>query len=220
MKHELRIMVFALIALFMIHYSLFMTPAYAQTDTIGQSQINPASPLYFLKAVKEIIELKFAATPNTKTLRQIEFTTRRIREIKSLLATTRQDLIEPTVYIYLSEMQNLIGQINFSDRSLASQVIDTASLHMNILQTIYHQVSNPRASMSVRVVVNRLSQWDQQVIDRLDSGAQSSLIAKITISKLSGCNFLSKEASSAALNEVERLVLSERAQKCLTPKPS
>lgn len=199
-----------------VHCTLY--PILAQEDNIGQSQINPSSPLYFLKAVREVLELKFAATTNTKALRQLEFATRRIREVKSLVKTPRQDLIEPTLYRYLSNMQELTGLVNLKDNDSASQVIDLAGLHMTILQAVYGQVSDLRARMSIRVTVDKLSEWDQQLIGRLDLIKQPSLINKVTALKLSGCNFLAREASSSALNEVERVVLLERAQKCLISK--
>ena len=192
---------------------------YAQTDALGQSQINPSSTLYFLKAVREVIELKFAATTNTKAFRQLEFATRRIREVKSLVKTPRQDLIEPTLYRYLYHLQELNGLVNLKDNDSAAQVIDVVGLHMTILQAVYDQVSDLRSRMSIRVTVNRLSEWDQQLIGRLDLVKQTSLIDKVTALKLSGCNFLAREASSPVLNEVEKTVLSERAQKCLILKP-
>lgn len=189
-------------------------PTYAQEDNLGQARISPASPLYFLKSVREIFEVNFAGTDRVKTLRQLEFATRRIREVNSLANTSRQDLIEPTLYRYLLNLQELGSQINIADADMVSQVGDGVSLHMNTLQTIYDQVSNPRAQMSIKAVVNRLLEWDQKFIDRLDSTEKAILISKVKASKLSGCNFLSKESSASALNEVERTVLTSRARAC------
>lgn len=198
-----------------VHGTLY--PTYAAD--LGQSRINPASPLYFLKSIREILEIKFAGTTQVKAIRQLEFATRRIREVKSLVNDSRQDLIEPTLVRYLSHLDQLIGILNLRDENWISQVSDEISLHMNTLQTVYDQVSHPRARMSIRATVNGLSQWDQKLIDRLNSLNKSSLAQKVIISKLVACNFLSKEASSSSLNEVERAVLSERAQRCLQPKP-
>ena len=74
-------------ALFAILYSLFTTPVFAETATpsvgfdvssIGYSRLSPNSPLYFLKAVREIVELKLAATEKVKVLRYMEFAERRL----------------------------------------------------------------------------------------------------------------------------------------------
>ncbi|MBI2086253.1 hypothetical protein HYT74_02845 [Candidatus Daviesbacteria bacterium] len=215
---QLTIKILAFFFVLSIVHFQFSISIYAQEDNIGESQVNPASPLYFLKSVREVLELKFAATTNTKAFRQLEFATRRIREVKSLAKTPRQDLIEPTLYRYLSNMQELNGLVNLKDNDSATQVIDVVGLHMTILQAVYDQVSDLRARMSIRVTVNRLSEWDQQLIDRLDLVKQHSLVDKVTALKLSRCSFLAKEASSSALNEVEKVVLSERAQKCLISK--
>ena len=179
---------------------------------IGYSRLHPASPFYFLKAVRESLELKFAGTTRIRALRQMEFATRRIREVKSLVKTPRQDLIEPTLERYLSHLGEAKGIINLID---ARRVIEDVTWHMGVLQTVYGQVSDTRAKRSIRNIINRLSGWDGQLISKLNSVSQFSLAQKLAASKLSGCKFLSREASASALNEVERVVLTNRAKVCL-----
>ncbi|MBI2338708.1 hypothetical protein HYU95_06015 [Candidatus Daviesbacteria bacterium] len=193
-------------------------PVLAQDGNIGKSQINASSPLYFLKSLREILEIKFAGTTNVRAYRTLEFATRRIREVNSLVKTSREDLIEPTLVKYLSELQELKGITNIKDEDMvmrASQV----SGHMEVLQKIYSQVSDPKAKRSIRATIHSLTAWEQQFIDRLDLTKQSAIAQRMTGSKLSACNFLSKEASASALNEVEKAVLAERAQKCLEQSP-
>lgn len=215
-KHELRIMVFAFIALFMIHNSLFAIPVYA-AENIGVSRITPASPFYFLKSVREILELKFAKTGQQKAVLQLKFLTSRIKEVNSLAKTSRQDLIEPTLESYLSGLNDLIGTAYLSDENMAAQVSGDIIVHMSALQTINGQVSNPAVQRSIRAAVFRLTQWDERLITELTKADQPVFSEQIMKSRLSGCSFLSKEASSSALNEVERAILSERGQKCLIP---
>lgn len=224
MKHELRIMVLAIIAfivLAMPHNSLFIIPALAQDDNIEESRITPASPLYFLKSVREILELKFAGTTHVRAYRQLEFATRRLREVNSLAQTSEEGLIEPTLVRYLSHLQEFAGIANLYDQTRAGEVTETATEHMNALQGVYSRLSDPRARMSTRVAVNKLSEQQQQFIDKLNSLNKYPLAEKLLVSKLSACNFLSKEASfsapiesGSALNEVERAVWFERAKKC------
>ena len=197
--------------LYPIPYMLY--PVQATAD-LGESRIHPASPLYFLKSVREALELKFAGTTHIKALRQIEFATRRIRETKSLSKTSHHDLIVPTLERYFWHMGELKEIVSLKDADMVRQVSDIVTYHMNVLQTIYSQISDPRARMSIRSAIHRLAEWDQQFIDKLNLLDQSSLAQKMAISKLSGCNFLSKEASSSALNEVERVVLTGRAKTC------
>ena len=188
--------------------------AYAQADNIGQSQISPASPLYFLKAVREILELKFAVTINVKVIRQLEFATRRLREVKSLSLTSHQDLIEPTLEQYWSNLKHPIDIVTIREESLDDKVSTGLIIGMDFLQRVYDQVSNPRARMSIRSTIHKLSELDQQLIDELNKSSRSRFSQKVLESKLSACNFLAKVASSSALGQVEKAVFQERSQKC------
>ncbi|MBI2330542.1 hypothetical protein HYU94_04050 [Candidatus Daviesbacteria bacterium] len=215
---KFKIIVFIL--LFTFHFSLFTFSAYAHDDNLGEARIHPASPLYFLKSVREILELKFAGATHIRALRNLEFTTRRIREVKSLVKTSRQDLIEPTLERYWATLSELKGLVNLKDEITVSQVSGAAASQMAALQDIYYQVSDPRAKRSLRTAINRVSEWEQQMIVQLNLFKQYSQAQQVMTSKLSACNFLAQEASNSALNEVEKTVWSQRAQKCLTPTPN
>lgn len=195
MKHELRIMVFAAAVLFMIHNSLFAVPAYAQTTDIGQSRITPASPFYFLKTIREGLELKFAGTSRVRLLRELEFATRRIREVKTLIPIN-QDLIAPTLENYISHVNNLNNIPQDGDSDV--KIIQGLNTHVSVLTQVYDTASNPRAKMAIRSALNKL-------IQRIEiSNTQ----------KLSVCNLFYSEASSSSLNQTEKFVLMERAREC------
>ncbi|MBI2019457.1 hypothetical protein HYS95_02170 [Candidatus Daviesbacteria bacterium] len=205
---------FVFISTFYILLSTFyFTPAFAQTSVIGQSRINPSSPFYFLKAVRETVELKFADTSQERGVLQLEFAGRRMREVNSLVSTNRQDLIEPALIRYFGHLEKVKGLVNLKDKAIAKQIIDEVSMHMSVMENIYPQVSNPRARMSIKSTVFRLTRWDQELAERLIL-LNSPFVDQVRISKLSGCNFLSREASSSALNAVEKGVLSDRANEC------
>lgn len=212
--HRLQALAYSLIIFLLLPVASNLSPVFA-ADDLGQSQITPASPLYFLKSIREILELKFAGTTNIKALRRLEFATRRIREVNSLVGTSREDLIEPTLARYLSELEELRGVANIKDEGMAADVSRTVIMQMDALQGAYDPVSDSKGKRSIRATINGLSKWQQQLIDRLNLVKQTAMAQRVTYSKLSGCNFLSKEASSAALNEVERVVFAERAEKCL-----
>ncbi len=194
---------------------LLISPVFAQGDDIGQSQITPASPLYFLKSIREVLELKFAGTTRVRVIRELEFATRRIREVKSLANTTRQDLIEPTLYQYLFHLGEFIGTADLRDPDFAAEASKNITGQMNALQTVYGHISDKRALMSIRATINSLSKLDLKLIDRLNLAGRLLPAEQISISRQSACNFLTKEASSSALNEVEKAVFAERASKCL-----
>ncbi|MBI2018160.1 hypothetical protein HYS96_00460 [Candidatus Daviesbacteria bacterium] len=173
--------------------------ALAYENDIGQSQINPASPLYFLKAVRESLEMHFAQTTNIKLIRSLEFATRRLREVKSLIPGNRQDLIEPTLDRYWVLVASLPVPKDLKTASFfAKEISNNLVIHIQTLEKVYPQISNPRAKMAVRNVLNRLT--DRQDIP---SDARAPV-----------CDFFAKEATSSALNDVEKLVLTSRAQKC------
>ncbi len=205
-----------ILVLFFILYSLFFIPSvFAEEDTIGQSQITPASPLYFLKSIRENLELRFAGTKRVRSIRELEFATRRIREVKSLVSTNRQDLIEPTLYQYLFHLEKFIGVADLENQDFASSAIKNITEQMNILQAIYIRVSDKRALMSIRATINSLAKLDLKLIDSLNLAKKPLLAREISLSRLSACSFLGKEASSSALNEVEKAVFAKRANECL-----
>lgn len=176
---------------------IFVTPVYAQSNGIGYSTIHPASPFYFLKSIREILELKFAGTSQVKNLRQLEFATRRLREAKTLL-TKSQDLIPPTLERYISHLNTLTDKHQKNDE-FAINLKDNLAIHLQVLEQIYEKASNLRAKMAIRTAMNR-------IIQRADVPGYA---------KAPVCNFFAKEASSSALNQTEKFVLQERVKKCL-----
>lgn len=191
----------------------FVSPIYAVD--IGQSRISPASPLYFLKSVREILELKLAPTTHIRSLRELEFANRRIREVKSLVNTPHEDLIQPTLEKYWSGLGQLIGIADMRDENQAAQVTRSINSHMNLLREIFSQVSSGQAKRAIRATVFRLSGWDERLISKLNKGKHFSFAQEVINSKSKACSFLAQEASSSALNDTERIVFQERAEKCI-----
>lgn len=184
--------VLALIALILFSSSSVL----AQEDNIGTSLIDPSSPFYFLKTIRESLELKFALTPHTILLRRLEFATRRLRETKTLVSKN-EDLIPSTLERYNSQLATLSDK-DLNDQEVAMRVKESLAVHLNVLQKIYSQVSSLRAKMFIMSALNR-------IILRADIP---------NYSKLPLCNFFTKEASSSGLNDVEKVVLFERADRC------
>ena len=175
---------------------IIFTPAFAFDDNIGFSKITPASPFYFLKGVREILEYKLAQTTRVKMIRQLEFATRRLREAKSLIGV-QEDLIPPTLERYIGQLNRLTDKHQANDE-FAPALKNNLVIHLEVLRNIYNQTSNSRTKMVVRSALNR-------VIQRADIPKSA---------KLPVCNLFTKEASSSALNETERFVLLERAKSC------
>ena len=175
-----------------------LSSALAKENDIGQSQIHPAHPFYFLKTIRENLEMSMALTPRVRLIRQLEFATRRLRETKALLNNNRQDLIEPTLERYWFHISKLPDQ-DLKDEELVLRIKESLVIHLKTLDTIYSRLSDPGAKRAVRSTLNR-------IVNRAD----------IPISaRLPVCNFLAKEASTSAdLNETEKAILLERSKNC------
>lgn len=166
-------------------------------NDIGASRISPASVVYFLKTVRENLEMKLAFTPHVKLIRQLEFATRRLREVKSLVAG-REDLIQPTLERYWSHISALPDK-DLSDEEVATRIKESLTVHLEVLEQIYHKVTNKSAKMALRAAVNR-------IVQRMDLSVSS---------RISACRFLEREATSIALTEVEKEILIQRAKDCI-----
>ncbi len=202
-----------LLVLFTFYFLLLTFPVYAHGAGSGRFIITPASPLYFLTSIREILELKFAKATSDRADRELEFANRRISEVNSLTNTPREDLIGPTLERYWAGLSELKGIIGLKDEDTAARITDLATRHMNDLQTAYGQVSDPGARRSIRAAIFRLSGWDQALIDKF-------ILLKLPVpegvkaGKLKGCGFLSQAAGSSALNSVERVTLQVRVTEC------
>lgn len=185
--------VFAFIAWILFSSS---APVFAQENDIGQSLIHPASPFYFLKGIRENLELKFAGTDHIRIFRQLEFATRRLRETKALIPENEEQ-IPAILERYSLHLRSLPEKISKNDQALA-RIKDSLIVHLEVLQKIYDKVSNINAKRAIRLAMYRL-------IQRADIPDY----ARISI-----CNLFAKEASSSALNQTEKVVLEERAVKC------
>lgn len=186
-----------IIVAFFLASFVFLYPAHAQGSDIGYSRLHPASPFYFLKAIRENLEIRFAGTPRTRMLRELEFATRRLREARTLLSES-QDLIQPTLERYMASLNSLPDKHQEKDE-LGLTIQEALNIHLKVLEEIYPQASNTKAKMAIRSVMSR-------IIQRADVPS---------FAKLPVCVLFSKEASASALNEVERVVLAERAKMCL-----
>ena len=171
----------------------FSNPAFAHENDIGVSKIDPSSPFYFLKTVREDLELKFAEADRLKILKQLEFATRRLREAKTLMTTTHQDLVQPTLERYWDHMQNVL---NFRprDENLTRSIRQTLALHLRVLDNISSQANQKQSQIAIRATISRI------VLKGDLDGPDIKY----------GCNLLQKEASQSGLNDVEKVVLLER----------
>lgn len=176
---------------------IIVPPVFALENDIGYSQISPVSPLYFLKGLREALELKFAGTTKVKMLRQLEFAQRRLREVRTLIRDHNEELVPATIERYVAQVNELTDRHAKNDE-VGIKIKESLTVHLSILDQIYSQTSISRSKMFIRSGLNRL-------IQRADV---------VNSSKEPICRLFAKEATSSALNQTEQAVLSDRAQKC------
>lgn len=188
--------------------------ARAKIVYLGKSIIHPAHPLYFLKKVREVLELKFAPNSEIQAIRYLEFSQRRIREIRSLVEVGRADLIPPTLEHYLFNLQKATVLTDLKNEAKANQLTEIVSIHLQVMTDIYSSIDHEAAKRSLRTAIFKLSEWRSLLRERLTTKLQDDLSDNLAKFQGKICDFLIKEASSSALNEVEIAVLLERVKKC------
>lgn len=189
--------------------------AFGEGDEIGYSQIHPASSLYFLKAVREVMELKFAGTERTIIIRNFEFATRRIREVKSLEKAGREDLISPTLERYSLYLNYLQSHLNTFDDGLVIQVGDNLAKHVAALDDLIPKLEDLSAKALTRLTLHRISEYNSILIGKLDGREADEFADTQRERQKIICSILQKEASSSALSEIERGVIQKRVKLCL-----
>lgn len=170
--------------------------ALAQDTDIGTSLIHPAHPFYFLKTVRENIEIQFAQTPRVKMVRQLEFATRRVREVKALVSMKNHGFVEPTLERYWFHMNTVI-QYRPREEWLTRLLNHTIATHLKEFEKLYEQ-TDQRGKRAIRTAIFR-------ILNSSDIPAEE---------RAQRCKFLIKEASASGLNETEATILQERSQKC------
>lgn len=194
----MRILVLTAVILFFFSNPVFAKESFSASNDIGVSKITPVSPFYFLKTIREDLELKFAKTPRDQTLKQLEFAIRRLREAKILTATPNQDLVQPTLERYWYHLQ-IVLNFRPRDELLTKNIRQTLALHLRVLENMSAKANQKQAQIAIRATVSRIA---------LKGDLDGPDIKY-------GCNLLQKEASQSGLNEVEKVVLLERIKTCL-----
>lgn len=184
---------------------------YPDPIKIGQAQLDPSSPFYFLKTIREGIELKFSTTPRIKLIRYFEFSVRRLREVEALILKDKQQWIEPVLVSYRQDVDTLYDLVS-EDTDI--WVADRLGEQLNWLISRYDKLKDPRAQLAARASIEKLVKHNSRMLadPKIDQG---QLIGKIALDQSLGCLFLIKEATDSALTQAERVLIGDDAGKCL-----
>ena len=180
---------------------------------IGESLIHPASPLYFLKAIREKIEMYIASSNEEKAITEIEFAQRRLRETNALVKIKKQDLIPQVLERYKLHIKEA-GNFASRNDELTIRVGEAVARHLDVLQRVYDAVGNPRAKAAVRAALERAEEHNRMLVRKLELIPQQELIRKVALRQALACKFMMREASSSALNDTERAFLSDKVKMC------
>lgn len=189
--------ILAITAFFAFFMLSFCNSAYALEENVGIAKIDPSSPIFFLKTLREELELKFALPPRTKILRHLEFATRRLRESKALVGSQNEDLIQASLERYGVSF-NKVLTFRPRDEGLTLLINHVIGVHVLEFEGMYKQLKSPKAKIALRSQVYYL--------------IQNSDVSPPT--RIFGCSFLLKESSSSALTQTEQVILKMRADKC------
>ena len=190
-------------------------PIYAQApiesgQDIGSSRLSPENPLYFLKPVREILEIKFAGTEKVRILKRLEFAERRLREVNSLIIAKREDLVAPNMEKFLLEI-NLLKPVPDVRLPLVSVSLGR---YMEILVSLYNNTTDPKAKLGIRSIVYRVMDFNNSYYMNMDPGLAIKLFPLQSAKFATGCSLLASESLNTSLNESERQILKERGEKC------
>ena len=180
---------------------------------LGQSLIHPVSPLYFLKALRERIEMVLDSSNEAKAVRQVEFAQRRLREVASLVRVKRQDLIPPAIEQYKLHLKKA-DEFTKQDEALKVRVGEAISRHLDTLQRVYDMVGNPSAKAAIRSAIEKNEEQNTAILDDLGTESQQKLIRQTAGRQAFACKFLMREATSSGLNDSERESLKQRVKGC------
>lgn len=180
---------------------------------IGESLIYPGTPLYFLKSVVEKVEMKLASTNSAKAVRQLEFAQRRLREVNSLVKNKQQDFIPSALEQYKLALNQALKFAN-GNQDLEPKIGEDVSRHLDVLERVYDQVGNPRAKIAIKTAMEKAVELDRDLLGKLNLEHQQALISATATRQAFACKFFAREATSSALNEVEKEELGQQIKAC------
>lgn len=178
---------------------------------VGEALISPASPAYFLKMLRERIELMLGGSPIVKVTRELEFGQRRLREVNTLVKSRKQELIAATLEKYKAHIRNA-RDFAASDTQIQIKAIEAVGRHVNVLKRVYDQVGNPQAKVAIRGAILQAEEQNRALMGKLDS--KEDLKTEVVLRQSDTCKFLAREATSSALNATERSIFRDRADVC------
>lgn len=207
-------------------FPLFLSdPVFAKQDAVeaivdpgalevGDSLISPSSPLYFFKSWREKLELYLAPNDVTKAQRELEFSVRRLREVKTLLDENRQDLVPATLRMYIKDLE-MVKTYSTSGKDTKLELGLSIARHMYILQSLYYQMSIDEAKFTDRDAIRYILKYNRDLSDSGLSQEERGLFRdKFKLREIAACQFLRTEARASDMSSDEKKLILEVVQAC------
>ncbi len=180
---------------------------------VGDSLISPSSPLYFFKSWRESLELYFASNNTIKAQRELEFSVRRLREVKTLLDENRQDLIPITLGIYKNSLES-VRKYSAGDKSVGAELGLSIARHMYVLQSLYYQMSSSEAKFADREAIRYIIEYNRNLLSNLNQEDKGLFMDKLKLREIAACQFLRTEARASDISADEKKLISEVLLAC------
>lgn len=181
---------------------------------VGKSLIAPNSPLYFLKNLRERLEIKTASDEKVKATRELEFSIRRIREVKSLIKSGKEDLIPATLEKYKEHLKNSRSWLRTVGAGPMLEAGNGVARHLFVLQSLYLETTTKEAKRGLLGASKEAFSYNKKLVEELSVGEQQALIKQIALRQASFCQFLERLADDTLWNQTERAVLKEEVISC------
>lgn len=121
-------------------------PAEVLEEPIYTPRLLPDNPLYFLKRIKERIELFFAFTPEKRAEKLAEIATRRIAEAKMMVKKGKPEFVERLMARYQKHLERAIEKTEEAKKKgkevekVLEIITQATSQHQGVLSEVYEKV--------------------------------------------------------------------------------
>lgn len=181
---------------------------------VGDSLISPSSPLYFFKSWREKLELYLAPNDVTRAQRELEFSVRRLREVKTLLDENRQDLVPATLKMYIKDLE-MVKTYSANSQDTKLELGLSIARHMYILQSLYYRMSMDEAKFTDRDAIRYILKYNQDLLSSGSSQEERELFRdKLKLREIAACQFLRTEARASDMSPDEKKLISEVLEAC------
>jgi len=140
----------------------------------------PTNPFYFLKTWKERFELIFAATPEKRVAKRVEFTTRRLAETKALFEK-RSAKAEKWLERYQSQLETLQNEMAKLPEEKADWLLEhvgeVTQKHQEILLDVYEKAPE-QAKKGLENALGNSSKGHQRAIEAISEQEKQRRVLK------------------------------------------